>query len=141
MLYYWYKHFGIYIYVEHEIDSLVLNNQSLLLIKPIVDRVSENDDLRAGEGVVLGATEGTNEGDSESVGQGIFEADGEWEDVDWQDANEVYMFNVTYLSDGEWDEELQAARDKSKSFCGKFVRNFNIDANRERAIRELENEV
>ncbi|KAA3483773.1 hypothetical protein EPI10_005915 [Gossypium australe] len=88
--------------------------------------VYENDDFGAGEGVVLGAIEGSNEGDREEDGkgasQGAFEADGKREDVDWQYVDEVYMVNVKYLSDGEGDEMLQAARDKLKSIRGKSVK-------------------
>ncbi|MBA0828446.1 hypothetical protein Goarm_013120, partial [Gossypium armourianum] len=36
---------------------------------------------------------------------------------------------------------LQAARDKLKRFRGKSVKNYNIDANRERMACELENDV
>ncbi|KAH1090800.1 hypothetical protein J1N35_018057 [Gossypium stocksii] len=74
---------------------------------------------RALESVVLGAIEGTNEGDGKGVGQGAFEVDGEQ----------------------GGDEELQVARDKLKSFRGKSVRNYNINANRERTVCELENDV
>ncbi|MBA0682280.1 hypothetical protein Goari_024011 [Gossypium aridum] len=87
-------------------------------IEPLVEQdnnasnVYENDDFGAGEGVVLGAIEGSNEGDCEEdgkgVGQGAFEADGKKEDVDWQYVDEVYMVNVKYLSN-----EVQERHDKS----------------------------
>ncbi|MBA0858003.1 hypothetical protein Goshw_020071 [Gossypium schwendimanii] len=56
-----------------------------------------NDYVGALERVVLGATEGTNDGDGKGVGQGAFEVAGE----------------------RGGDEEFQVARDKLKSFRGK----------------------
>ncbi|MBA0786749.1 hypothetical protein Gotri_026819 [Gossypium trilobum] len=95
----------------------VIDSEPLVEQDNNASHVYENDDFGVGEGVVLGAIEGSDEGDCEGdgkgVGQGAFEADGEREDVDWQDVDEVYMVNVKYLSDGERDEELQTARDKS----------------------------
>ncbi|KAH1039025.1 hypothetical protein J1N35_040768 [Gossypium stocksii] len=89
MLNYWYKHFAIDLYVEHEIDSEPLVEQDINAL-----HVYENDDLGVGEEVVLEAIEGSNKGD----------------------VDEAYIANVRYLSDGEGDEELQAARDKLNIF-------------------------
>lgn len=57
MLNYWYKHFAIDLYVEHEIDSEPLVEQDIN-----ASHVYENDDLEVGEEVVLGAIEGSNKG-------------------------------------------------------------------------------
>ncbi|KAH1097782.1 hypothetical protein J1N35_014703 [Gossypium stocksii] len=123
-------------------------NLSLLLTSEEAQTAFRTERLwrsKASEGVVLGAIEGSNEGDCEEdgkgVGQGDFEADGKREDVDWQYVDEVYMVNVKYLSDGKGDDMLQATRDKLKSSRGKYVKNYNIDANRERMACELENDV
>ncbi|MBA0711335.1 hypothetical protein Golax_010531 [Gossypium laxum] len=94
-------------------------------IEPLVEQdnnashVYENDDFGAGEGVVLGAIEGSNEGDCEEdgkgVGQGAFEADGKEEDVDWQYVDEVYMERTACeLENDVWEDvEVQERHDKS----------------------------
>ncbi|PPR81113.1 hypothetical protein GOBAR_AA39601 [Gossypium barbadense] len=74
MLNYWYKHFVIDLYVEHEIDS-----EPLIKQENDASHVYKNDDFGASGRVLLGAIDGSNnrdcEGDGKGVGQGAFEAD------------------------------------------------------------------